>query len=53
MRRGSVPTASTPDLSQVPIVNQLPVIGVTPLPDHQRDADRGAGDRRPHRAAAQ
>lgn len=32
MRRGSVPTASTAKLSQVPIVNRLPVIGVTPLP---------------------
>jgi hypothetical protein len=33
MRRGSVPPASTADLAPVPIVNRLPVIGVTPLPD--------------------
>src|SRR6478672_517787 len=32
MKRGSVPTASTAALSQVPIVNRLPVVGVTPLP---------------------
>ena len=32
MRRGSVPPASTADLSPVPIVNRLPVIGVTPFP---------------------
>jgi hypothetical protein len=28
-----VPPASTADLAPVPIVNRLPVIGVTPLPD--------------------
>ena len=38
MRRGSVPPASTADLSPVPIVNQLPVIGVTPLPDNSDEA---------------
>ena len=38
MPRGSVPTASTADLSPVPIANQLPVIGVTPLPDHSDEA---------------
>ena len=38
MRRGSVPPASTADLAPVPIVNQLPVIGVTPLPDHSDEA---------------
>ena len=32
MRRGSVPTASTTDLSEVPILSRLPGIGVTPLP---------------------
>ena len=47
MRRGSVPTASTAGLSQVPIVNKLPYIGVPPLPaDHTADdADNAdAGD---------
>ena len=38
MRRGSVPTASTPDLSQVPFAHKLPGVGVTPLP-RQSDAD--------------
>ena len=38
MRRGSVPPASTADLSPVPIVNRLPVIGVTPLPDNSDEA---------------
>jgi hypothetical protein len=38
MRRGSVPTASTPDLSAVPFVDKLPGVGVTPLP-RQSDAD--------------
>jgi hypothetical protein len=41
MRRGSVPTASTPDLSQVPIAGKLPTIGITPLPDK---ADSSATD---------
>ena len=41
MRRGSVPTASTADLSPVPIVNQLPVIGVTPLPARSADDEQG------------
>jgi hypothetical protein len=36
-RRGSVPTASTADLSPVPIANRLPVIGVTPLPARSTD----------------
>jgi hypothetical protein len=53
MRRGSVPTASTAKLAQVPIVNRLPVIGVTPLPATADDAadetatdasDSAAGD---------
>jgi hypothetical protein len=38
MRRGSVPTASTPDLRQVPFADKLPGVGVTPLP-RQSDAD--------------
>jgi hypothetical protein len=42
MRRGSVPTASTAELSQVPIANQLPVIGVTPLPARSTDDEQGA-----------
>ena len=41
MRRGSVPPASTADLSPVPIVNRLPVIGVTPLP---ATGDESTGD---------
>jgi hypothetical protein len=41
MRRGSVPPASTADLSPVPVVNQLPVIGVTPLPS---SGDESTGD---------
>jgi hypothetical protein len=53
MRRGSVPTASTRDLSRVPIANRLPVIDVTPLPANADDttdetatdaADAGASD---------
>ena len=44
MRRGSVPTASTADLSPVPIANRLPVIGVTPLP--ARSTDDGVRHRR-------
>ena len=43
MRRGSVPPASTADLSPVPIVNRLPVIGVTPLPDTDDGRHRGHG----------
>ena len=46
MRRGSVPPASTADLSPVPIVNQLPVIGVTPLPDNSDEATERVGHRR-------
>jgi hypothetical protein len=38
VRRGSVPTASTEDLSPVPIANQLPAIGVTPLPGNDESA---------------
>jgi len=41
MPRGSVPTASTADLSPVPIANQLPVIGVTPLPARSADDEQG------------
>ena len=43
MRRGSVPPASTADLSPVPIVNRLPVIGVTPLPDNSDEATDESG----------
>jgi hypothetical protein len=42
VRRGSVPTASTSDLKQVPILDQLPVIGVTPLPDNGDEEADGA-----------
>jgi hypothetical protein len=38
MRRGSVPTASTPNLNQLPFADKLPGVGVTPLP-RQSDAD--------------
>ena len=41
-RRGSVPTASTADLSPVPIANRLPVIGVTPLPARSSDDEQVA-----------
>ena len=47
MRRGSVPPASTADLSPVPIVNRLPVIGVTPLPatgDDSTDDESGTDE---------
>jgi hypothetical protein len=43
MRRGSVPPASTADLSPVPIVNRLPVIGVTPLPDNSDETTEESG----------
>jgi hypothetical protein len=44
MRRGTVHSATTPDLSDVPVARILPRIGVTPLPKQQVTGDEGATD---------
>jgi hypothetical protein len=40
VERGSVPTASTSSLAQVPVLNRLPAVDVTPFPA-KADADEG------------
>jgi hypothetical protein len=42
MRRGSIHSATTPDLSKVPVVGVLPRIGITPLPKQEATADDGS-----------
>jgi hypothetical protein len=44
MRRGSIDSATTPDLSKVPVARALPMIGITPLPEQGATADDGTGD---------
>lgn len=39
MRRGSIHSASTPDMSQVPVAHALPGVGITPLPKQDPGAD--------------
>ena len=43
VRRGTVPTASTPDLQRVPFARGLPLIAVTPLPANAQ-SDESATD---------
>jgi hypothetical protein len=44
IQRGTVPAASTPDMSQIPLARQLPMIGITPLPTQSAEPDEDAAD---------
>jgi hypothetical protein len=53
VRRGSVPTASAPDLQRVPVARQLPSIAVTPLPANAQSDESATSDTEAEDSAAQ
>ncbi len=53
VRRGSVPTASTPDMQQVPVARKLPSIAVAPLPANAQSDESATSDTDADESAAE
>jgi hypothetical protein len=51
--RGSVTTASTPDLQRVPVARQLPSIAVTPVPANAQSDEYATSDTEADDSAAE
>lgn len=44
IKRGSIPSTSTPDMSQLPLMQKLPMIDLTALPTQSPEPDSEAAD---------